>query len=376
MRNIKYILVLAMVFAFQFTYSQGCEGPGEGDGINFFGFIQPQFEYVNNEVNSKYNTNLPDDTSGFFFNRARLGVMGNIPYDFSYYFIVEYAPAAGFGICDAFVSYNRFAPYMSAAVGQFKVPFGAEQLQGCHKLYTIDRSMVSGNIGAPIRDVGLMLSGGSGDKIKLGENGPSNVIGYQLAYMNGEGRDLISNEEPLAGIFDKYSIYAGRLTFTPSKHFTLGGGFKYGKGIPSSDVVEYDEKIRYGIDGKLDYKNFILQAEYLYGKDKGSIEKIVGEGCGATVETVPGSDSKDGFYVTALYKTKWNLEPVVKFESFDTSLNTDDDKVMRWTTGINYFFNEWTRLQVNYQYNLTEAPIPAGDFYHDTVQIQLQAIIK
>ena len=94
------------------------------------------------------------------------------------------------------------------------------------------------------------------------------------------------------------------------------------------------------------------------------------------METVPGSDSKDGFYVTALYKTKWNLEPVVKFESFDTSLNTDDDKVMRWTTGINYFFNEWTRLQVNYQYNLTEAPIPAGDFYHDTVQIQLQAIIK
>lgn len=374
MKAIKIVAIIFFAFVYQHNFAQGCESPGEGDGIKFFGFIQPQYNHVLTGLDGERTSD--NDTSGFFFNRARFGVMGNIPYDFSYYFIVEYAPAAGFGVCDAYVSYDRYKPYMSASMGQFKAPFGAENLQGCHKLYTIDRSMVTNNIGAPIRDMGLMISGGTGDKIKIGE-GVTNVLGYQLALLNGEGRDLISNDVKLSSLPDNLKTFVGRLTFTPSKYVTFGGSYKQGKHTPTLETAtEDDVRTRYGFDVHVNYKNFILAGEYIYGKDQGSVSKTEGDGCGATIVTVPGTDEKEGYYLTALYKTKWNIEPVVKYEVLDASLTTEKDKVMRWTTGINYHFNEWTRLQINYQYKLTETKIPVGTSYQDVLQIQLQAIIK
>lgn len=383
MKTLKTILVLLLVITSLSMFSQGCEDPGEGDGINIFGYIQPQFEQELNGVNSDYNTYLEDNHSGFFFNRARLGVMGNVPYDFSYYFILEYAPAAGFGICDAFLSYNRFKPYASVAFGQFKTPFGAEQLQGCHKLYTIDRSMVSSNVGAPIRDMGIIVSGNTGDLFSSSssedEEGETFLkLGWQLAYQNGLGRDLISREESLVSLPEQYKQFAGRFTANVLDIFTLGTSYKSVKATPTTEnaVNEFDKRTRMGFDAKVEYMNFILMGEFLSGKDEGTVEVVTGEGCGATTSYVPGSDEKDGYYFTALYKTPWNLEPVIKYETFDPSLNTDDDMVSRTTFGVNYFFNEWTRLQVNYQYNNKEVPYAWNEAYQDMLQVQLQIVIK
>ena len=44
------------------------------------------------------------------------------------------------------------------------------------------------------------------------------------------------------------------------------------------------------------------------------------------------------------------------------------------TFGANYFFNEWTRLQINYKYNFEETF--AAEIPNDMFMIQLQAIIK
>jgi len=358
------------------SYSQGCEGPGEGDGIKIFGFIQPQYEQVLTGVNGEAT---PDNnTSGFFFNRARLGVMGNIPYDFSYYFIMEYAPAGGFGICDAYISYDRFKPYMSVSMGQFKAPFGAEQLQGCHKLYTIDRSDVTNELAGPIRDMGLMFTGGTGDKIKIGE-GVTNVIGYQFAIMNGEGRDVLDDDYEFVSLTDQLKTYVARLTFTPSQYITIGGSYKAGKYTPESETATKDDsRTRYGFDAAIKYKNFTVQGEYIQGTDEGSF--TTGGGCGGEVVVNEGSVERSGYYLMALYKTKWNIEPVFKYESYGIDKMDDvaleDSHVMRWTAGINYHFNEWTRLQINYQYNLKESNYTYGTPYQDVLQIQLQAIIK
>jgi len=376
MKSIKVLIFFAIAFAFQLSYSQGCEGPGEGDGIKMFGFIQPQYEHTFTGVNGEAT---PDsDMGGFFFNRARLGVMGNIPYDFSYYFIMEYAPAGGFGICDAFVSYDRFKPYMSVSMGQFKAPFGAEQLQGCHKLYTIDRSDVTNELAGPIRDMGVMFAGGTGDKIKIGE-GVTNVIGYQFAIMNGEGRDVLDDDYEFVSLSDQLKTYVARLTFTPSQYITLGGSYKSGKYTPADvTATKDDSRVRYGFDAAVKYKNFTLQGEYISGTDEGSY--TTGGGCGGEVEVHQGSVERSGYYLMALYKTKWNIEPVFKYESYGVDkmdeVELEDSHVMRWTAGFNYHFNEWTRLQVNYQYNLTEGSLPYGTPYQDVLQIQLQAIIK
>ena len=66
---------------------------------------------------------------------------------------------------------------------------------------------------------------------------------------------------------------------------------------------------------------------------------------------------------------KGTLENVLKSEEFfDTDNAIDDNNLYMYTFGVNYFFNDWTRLQVNYQYKAEKgAEIP-----NDAILVQLQ----
>lgn len=358
----KYLVIIVLtVFGLQMGFSQGCEDAGEGDGINFFGYIQPTYEYKILGENGTFTKNA--DESGFYFKRARLGVLGNIPYDFSYYFMMEFSPERGVGINDAFLTYNRFSPYVKASVGLFKAPFSSEQVQGCHKLHTIHRSRVVNELAGPIRDMGVMLSGGIdslfGLKIK-------NLVQYQFAFLNGEGRNILDS--------DNRKAMVGRLVLHPAKLITFGTSYKYGRKPPSTNTTEDDDYFtRLGFDLKLEYKKFTLIGEFIKGSDFGSF--TTGGGCsGEPVETHVGSVDRQGYYAMLLYKTKWDLEPVVKYETFDSNMDLEGTIENTWTIGFNYFFNEWTRLQINYNYNFEEninVEVP-----NDAILIQLQAIIK
>jgi predicted porin len=130
---------------------------------------------------------------------------------------------------------------------------------------------------------------------------------------------------------------------------------------------------RLGFDLTTEYKGFLLAGEFIMGSDIGSY--TTGGGCsGEPLVTHQGSLDRAGYYVTALYKTPWGIEPVVKYESYDANIDEIGDIKNRWTLGFNYFFNEWTRLQINYNYNFEEninVEVP-----NDAIMIQLQAIIK
>ncbi len=360
MKSIKYlVLVVAILFAIPMVFSQGCEDPGEGDGINIFGYIQPQYEYAMLGENGAFTKDV--DESGFYFKRARLGVLGNIPYDFSYYFMMEFSPERGMGINDAFVTYNRYS-FANLSAGLFKAPFSAEQIQGCHKLYTINRSKVVNELAGPIRDTGLMLSGAIDS---LAGFGNKNLISYKLALLNGEGRNVLDA--------DNRKAFVARLAINPIKYLSIGGSYKFGKTPGETSDLDDNTSSRLGFDATVKYKEFIVTGEYITGSDVGSY--TTGGGCsGEPLETHEGSLDRNGYYVTALYKTPWNLEPVFKYETYDSNIDMDGDIQSTMTFGINYFFNEWTRLQINYNYNFEEtfsAEIP-----NDGIMIQLQAIIK
>jgi len=69
-----------------------------------------------------------------------------------------------------------------------------------------------------------------------------------------------------------------------------------------------------------------------------------------------------------MYMTDWNLQPVVKYESFDPDTETDNDALNIITFGFNYFFNDWTRLQLNYLYKAEEG----NEITNDEILMQLQ----
>ena len=340
----KKLLLILIAFAFtlspQILKAQGCEDSGGDDesddgGPKVWGFIQPQYEY-----------HMTDPaTNTFKFMRARVGLTGKIPYDFSYYVVLD---ASSFVsqtdnpfLLDAFISYNRFE-WAKISMGQFKQPFGMEVNTACHKLHTIRRSMVSDQLVAPQRDLGMAVLGGSNETF----------LKYSVAVMNGRGVNIKDNNS-------KKDII-GRVVFNPLDFLSVGGSFRYGfpntnDGSRSAEVGEL----------AVDVGNFLLQAEYIY--DEGDYNRQTGGGCGSTPMTL--GDKRSGYYVMAMYMTSFMLQPVIKWESFTKDQNSSENNDIYTTTfGLNYFFNDWTRLQVNYLYNAEKG----AEILNDAILVQVQ----
>lgn len=335
-------LLLAVIAGISTTYAQGCATPKSAEGVNVFGYLQTQYDY-----------NMYDEPeSNFGFNRARIGAMGNIPYDFSYYVLLETSPFKKDGpkayLLDAFITYNRFS-FASASVGSFKVPFGLELSTPCSGLHTINRSKVVNELTSPDRDMGIMLLGGS----------DSTLIKYSVALTNGSGLLL---KDP-----DTYKDLIGRVVLQPAKFLNVGASFKTGKSANTDVTLGDNTYKRFGGELELKLAKFLVQGEYIYGEDNGTY--TVGGGCGGDPQVVQGSVKRGGMFVMALYNTPWNLQPVIKYENYNSDMDKDNNMEQITTFGINYFFNEWIRLQVNYEY----AAEQAQEIKNDRLMLQLQA---
>jgi len=363
MKKILLILIITALFTPSLIQAQGCMGSDSDDGVKVVGYIQPQYEYqfLADSVDPMHGLK---SNNSFYFNRARIGVVGNIPYDFSYYVMAELSPTKGGPyLLDAFISYKRWEPYVIVSVGQFKSPFGAELTTPCQSLHTVNRSRVVGELASPFRDLGVMILGSTGE---LWDK--KDVIAWRFAFTNGTGKNVMDNNE--------FKDFTARLIITPIEGISLGGSYKYGKQKPVADTLDPDERTRWGVDVSIEKYNFLLQAEYIDALDKGSSQ--VGGGCGQTPTTVLGDFKKNGYMAQLLYMTPWNIQPVVKFECYDPNTEENYDKQQDWTFGFNYFFNEWTRVQVNYVMRREESSGTVLIDYHEVdndflvVQVQVK----
>jgi len=187
--------------------------------------------------------------------------------------------------------------------------------------------------------------------------------------MNGTGLNVMDS--------DRYKDFIGRIVFSPVDFLSIGGSYRTGQMINADPSIKVaDKRTRIGADLSVNYKNFILQGEYISGKDEGS--KLVGGGCGEEPTPVAGTFNSNGYMVQALYMTPWRLQPVVKYESYDPDKNVAFNKQNTLTFGFNYFINDWTRIQLNYLYKVEESSdIDIADYHeisNDAILLQLQVI--
>jgi len=347
MKKTSLILVIFTLFVFANANAQGCMEPASSSGgVSVIGYIQPEAKIG---FNGKNADGTSKDDMSFYFRRMRLGVTGTIPYDFSYYVLAEFSSFQnGPYLLDAFVTYNRFKPWFKVSMGQFKKPFGLELgSTGCQDLYTINRSKVVNELTSPDRDLGIMLSGSTGPKKFFGLE-KENVFSYSLSITNGTGKNTMD--------IDRAKDFIGRLVIAPYDWISIGGSYQFGKQKnPDVTVTDMDTRMRYGFDVTVKKYNFILQSEYVFGQDEGS--KLVGGGCGATPELVMGNFKSNGYYAQLMYNTKWKLMPLVKYETYDSDMDKEDYDHSAYrrstlTFGMNYYANDWVRLQLNYLYNI------------------------
>lgn len=335
MKKFAFLLLILVAAGSIKLAAQGCGGPVSDEGLKMFGFIQGQYEFQNSEPNNK---------STFSFERARIGAQGVIPYDFSYYVVLELSPfiSANPYLLDAFISYNRF-DWARVSVGSFKTPFGLETNTACNGLITAYRSTVTLQTVAPFRDLGMVLMGGN-------EN---TFLTYQLAIMNGSGLGRFDNNT-------KKDI-VGRVVLKPLEFLKVGASFRYG--YPSLNNTK-DSRTTFGAELQANYKNFTVLGEYIM--DQGDYNRDLGGGCSGNL--IELGDKRSGAYVTAAYLVEsLKLQPVFRYDFFDSG-HANNYKESNMTFGINYFFNDWTRLQANYVYR-TEEP---AEIKNDEFVLQLQ----
>ncbi|MFC1887531.1 porin [Candidatus Cloacimonadota bacterium] len=250
MRLIKLMILAVIAFLPVFSFAQGCMEASSDEGVNVVGYIQAQYEYMFGE---------DENTSEFTFNRARMGLIGNIPYDFSYYLMFEFSPnieSAPY-LLDGFITYSRLAPWFNVSLGQFKSPFSLELNTPCQGLHTINRSMVVTQLASPDRDRGIMFTGKFESYVK-----------YAVAITNGRGREKLEDNENKA--------VAGRVVISPVEFVSIGGSFSSWKDPARDEAGEIiaeadeDERTRYAVDLDLKYDDLLVQGEYIAGENTGS----------------------------------------------------------------------------------------------------------
>ena len=139
----------------------------------------------------------------------------------------------------------------------------------------------------------------------------------------------------------------GRATYKLTNYLTLGGSFRHGYPIPNNTD---DDRTTLGGEFLVKLDKLKLQGEYIY--DEGAYFLGTSGGCGAT--PIALGEKRDGAYFMAAYDLKEKIQPVFKYEFFDPDLDNKDDGSYqeRMTLGVNYFFNEKVRFQLNYQANI------------------------
>jgi len=65
---------------------------------------------------------------------------------------------------------------------------------------------------------------------------------------------------------------------------------------------------------------------------------------------------RNGYYVTLGYTPiKDKLQVVVRLDNYDPNTNVDDNITNKYILGASYFFNKYTRIQLEYDLVLEEA---------------------
>jgi len=326
------------------------------------GFIQVNFE-AGDVLAFQGNFGQTALKDRFRLRRARIGMTGDFAENFDFKIEGDFEQNDGtspsnrvdFSGTDIFVNWHQF-PWAQIKVGQWKAPFGFEQLTPDYALYTIERTLPTGAI-TPDRQIGAQLWGKPFANIWPEQK---DLLTYYAGIFNGNGRNINNND-------NNNFMYVGRLESTLFKDvFGKGSFLKLGADVlnsrddkgtnisPSLNLLVNsdgslspfvlpgaDERTAWSVDGWLKLGPFDLIGEYLQ-------EHVQGR----TVNGMPpgfANFTTDGFYVTGGYfLIPKKLQAVVQWQYLNPG-QKGDDGLYSILGGLNYYIHgDDLKLMVNY----------------------------
>jgi phosphate-selective porin OprO/OprP len=323
------------------------------------------FTHLQAEFGNAPDTRFPT-ADRFLIRRFRPNITGKFAEDFDFKLEADFGnnsvgSTTGYRaqITDGFVNWNR-AEYANIKLGQFKTPFGYEQLVSDTKVLTAERSLPNDRLTLS-RQIGVAVSGELLEK----------RLGYSIGVFNGNGvNNGFNDSEEFA--------YIGRITGVPLKTKWLDQEVKLsiglnglltddgsvplsGFGFDSSAAAGVDNIFKgnrsgWGVDSQLQVGRFGLYAELLgshFRPDQGNF----------TATTLDDSFDSLGWYVMGAFDiVPAKLQAIVKFESFDPNTSISGNSSDVWTIGLNYYIKgDDIKLMLNYLHgNSAGAPDDQG----------------
>jgi len=355
------------------------------------GFIQANFEDGDvSAFEGRFGLTALKDR--FRLRRARINLTGDFAENFDFKIEGDFENSDGissgrtaFEATDIFANWHQF-PEAQIKVGQWKAPFGLEQLTPDTKLFFIERSLPTGAL-TPERQIGAQIWGKPFTDIWPEQK---DLLTYYAGIFNGNGRNTTVND-------NNNFMYVGRLELMPL-HGTLFGqetSLKLGadvlngrddKGTNISQTLNLlvnkdgslspfvlpgaDERTAWSVDAWFNFGPFDLIGEYFQ-------EDVDGR----TVNGVaPGFADFDpsGWYVQGSYfLIPKKLQAAVRWEELDPAQVTNDG-IRSITGGLNYYIHgDAIKLMVNYIHtwsDFRQAPPGLGDDQFDEVIGRVQVM--
>jgi phosphate-selective porin OprO/OprP len=251
-----------------------------------------------------------------------------------------------FGGTDLFINWHRY-PEFNIKVGQYKAPFGLEQLTSDTKLFTLERAEVTSAL-TPERQVGVQLWGKPLTNIFPEQK---DLLTYYAGIFNGNGRNISVNDN------NEY-MYVARLELQAfkAKLFDQDAWLKFGANWLSSQddagtvlspsgtlrvngdgslasftAPSAAEREGYGVDASFHLGPFDLIGEYLSERYEARMVNGV----------LPGFNdfTAEGYYIAAGYFiVPKKLQLFAKYESFNPG-QVFNDNIMSATGGLNYYIH-------------------------------------
>src|SRR6059036_4137905 len=325
------------------------------------GFIQMNFEDGDvSAFEGRFGQTAIKDR--FRLRRARITLTGDYAEQFDFKMEGDFGQSDGtsgnrtaFSATDIWVNWHQI-PALQVKVGQYKAPFGLEQLTPDTSLLTIERTLPTGAI-TPDRQIGVELWGKPFTNLWPEQK---DLLTYYAGIFNGNGRNINNND-------NNNFMYVGRLestlfqdVFGKGSFLKLGGDVlnsRDDKGVNISQTLNLlvnadgslspftlpgaDERTAWSVDAWLRLGPFDLIGEYLEEYVNG--RRVAGVPPGFANFTTSGFQITSGFFLIPK-----KFQAAVQWQYLNPG-QKGNDGIYSITGGLNYYIHgNALKLMVNY----------------------------
>lgn len=316
---------------------------GKEPFLKIGGLIQVQSDF-----GDRGDTRFATGDDRIYLRRARLNAIGSFLEEFDFKLELELFGTLSNSptsistnnvraqVTDGYINWNKLV-YANIKGGQFKTPFGYEQLYFDPRLYTIERSLVNDRLTVG-RQLGAQVSGDLFEKRFYYATGLFNGNTVNNTY-NDNGKFLYAGR--VAG-----TIWQGKLHSLETKWTAGTNGFSSEDNNLTAQSPDFQftnltftgKRTGFGVDTQLRLGPFEIWFEFLRDHIEPQDFKPLEE------------FHADGWYLQGYYAVRPKIQAVLGYQTFNPITELDADLTTNtWTLGFNYLFKgDDLKFMVNY----------------------------